>query len=99
MFLVLINLRGPQIITKHNQSTLFAKSSSTSVVLNLNNADGPGVLRTVRVDIRAIYLFLRSFSNLFTVSRILLKIVPEKMAVFSVEQNEASLLYIVSGRV
>uniref|UniRef100_A0AAF5Q458 DNA repair protein RAD51 homolog 3 n=1 Tax=Wuchereria bancrofti TaxID=6293 RepID=A0AAF5Q458_WUCBA len=66
---------------------------------HVNNADGPGVLRTVRVDIRAIYLFLRSFSNLFTVSRILLKIVPEKMAVFSVEQNEASLLYIVSGRV
>uniref|UniRef100_A0A1I8EAG7 Checkpoint protein n=2 Tax=Wuchereria bancrofti TaxID=6293 RepID=A0A1I8EAG7_WUCBA len=65
---------------------------------HVNNADGPGVLRTVRVDIRAIYLFLRSFSNLFTVSRILLKIVPEKMAVFSVEQNEASLLYIVSGR-
>ncbi|VDM08206.1 unnamed protein product [Wuchereria bancrofti] len=73
--------------------------SNLSVVSLDNGHDGPGVLRTVRVDIRAIYLFLRSFSNLFTVSRILLKIVPEKMAVFSVEQNEASLLYIVSGRV
>ncbi|KAK6102643.1 Hus1-like family protein [Brugia pahangi] len=64
---------------------------------HVNNADGPGVLRTVRVDIKAIYHFLRSFTNVFTMSRILLKIVPEKMAVFSVEQNEASLVYIVSG--
>ncbi|KAM3722899.1 Checkpoint protein [Dirofilaria immitis] len=71
--------------------------SNLSVVLLQNDRDDADVLQTVRVDIRAVYLFLRSFSSLFTMSRILLRIVPEKMAIFSVEQNEASLLYIVSG--
>uniref|UniRef100_A0A0R3S312 DNA repair protein RAD51 homolog 3 n=1 Tax=Elaeophora elaphi TaxID=1147741 RepID=A0A0R3S312_9BILA len=63
----------------------------------VDDADGQDVLQTVRIDIRAVYLFLRSFSTLFTMSRILLRIIPQKMAVFSVEQNETSLLYIVSG--
>ncbi|VDK64446.1 unnamed protein product [Onchocerca ochengi] len=62
-----------------------------------NDANDPGVLKIVRIDIRAVHLFLRSFSSLFTASRILLSIVPEKMAIFSLEQNEASLLYVVSG--
>ncbi|VDN03996.1 unnamed protein product [Thelazia callipaeda] len=55
------------------------------------------VLRRVRVDIKAVHTFLRSLSTGFTVLRILLRIVPEKMAIFSVEQNEASVIYIVSG--
>ncbi|EFO20245.1 hypothetical protein LOAG_08241 [Loa loa] len=64
---------------------------------HVSDTDDPGVLRTVRVDIRAVYHLLRSFPSLFTMSRTLLRIVPEKMVVFSVEQNEASLLYFVSG--
>lgn len=38
----------------------------------VSDVDGPGILRTVRVDIKAVHLFLRSFSTLFTMSRILL---------------------------
>ncbi|KAL4003787.1 Hus1-like family protein [Acanthocheilonema viteae] len=75
-------------------SNLSAVSLQNGYVID---ADDPGALRTVRVDIKAIYFFLRSFSALFTMSQILLRIVPEKMAVFSVEQNDASLLYIMSG--
>ncbi|OZC08460.1 Hus1-like protein [Onchocerca flexuosa] len=48
---------------------------------DVNDVNDPGVLQIVRIDIRAVHLFLRS-------------IVPEKMAIFSLEQNEASLLYI-----
>lgn len=49
------------------------------------------------VDIRSVHALMRSLLPNFTISRILLRIVPGKMAIFSIEQDDASLTYIVGG--
>ncbi|VDM26161.1 unnamed protein product [Toxocara canis] len=51
----------------------------------------------IRVDIRSVHSLLRSILPNFTISRILLRIVPEKMAIFSIDQEDALLLYVVGA--
>uniref|UniRef100_A0A0N5AGG0 DNA repair protein RAD51 homolog 3 n=1 Tax=Syphacia muris TaxID=451379 RepID=A0A0N5AGG0_9BILA len=66
----------------------------------LDDADGdPNLFHEVRVSVREVFTFLRSINTNFTLSRILLKIVPDKLAGFFIQQGDASFTYGISATV
>lgn len=59
--------------------------------------EDPNVFHEVRVPVREVYPFFRSVNTNFTLSRVLLKIVPHKLAAFFIQQNDASLVYGINA--
>ncbi|MFH4983790.1 hypothetical protein AB6A40_010499 [Gnathostoma spinigerum] len=72
-------------------------STSVSEQSELVGDETNNTMFTVRVDIRAVYALFRSLLANFTLSRTRLRIIPEKMAIFSIDQADATLFYAISG--